>query len=332
MRYENTTPVGAEPARVWEMLSDVERWPERIATYEEVRLHESGALRVGSRAHVKQKGLAAGEWEVTELTDGTSFTWTNRHPGVRSLGRHTGHHGRARVDPADADAGDVRLAGRRGRRAARAQGPRVRRPRGGVVEGRGRVRVSQTVATGRDALLERAIGHFAVHGIGDTSLRGLAEAIGTSHRMLIYHFGSREGLLAAVVDVVEQGARDTLATMVEEARSDPDPVDAGLRYWRLVTDEALVYGPLFFELSSHAMLGLPHAVDLRSRLVSTWLEALTSMWKARGVPTREARMQARLDLAVARGLLHDLLLTGERRAVDAAMRRYARSAVDALLG
>jgi len=191
--------------------------------------------------------------------------------------------------------------------------------------------VTQT-PTGRDALLERAIGHFAAHGIGDTSLRALAEAIGTSHRMLIYHFGSREGLLAAVVDTVEEGARQTLARMVEEARADPDPLDAGLRYWRLVTDDALVYGPLFFELSSHAMLGLPHAVELRGRLVTTWLDALTSMWRARGVPARRARSQARLDLAVARGLLHDLLLTGDRLGVDAAMRRYAKEAVATLLG
>ncbi len=186
--------------------------------------------------------------------------------------------------------------------------------------------------TGRDALLERAIGHFAAHGIGDTSLRALAEAIGTSHRMLIYHFGSREGLLAAVVDTVEEGARQTLARMVEEARTDPDPLDAGLRFWRLVTDDALIYGPLFFELSSHAMLGLPHAADLRGRLVTTWLDALASMWRARGVPARRARTQARLDLAVARGLLHDLLLTGDRRGVDAAMRQYARGTVATMLG
>ena len=186
--------------------------------------------------------------------------------------------------------------------------------------------------TGRDALLARAIGHFAEHGVGDTSLRALAGAIGTSHRMLIYHFGSRDGLLAAVVDTVEQGARDTLARMVDEAKADPDPLDAGLRYWHLVTEDALVYGPLFFELSSHAMLGLPYAAELRERLVTTWLDALEAMWTARGVPRLPARRQARLDLAVARGLLHDLLLTGERRAVDRAMQRYAADAVERLLG
>lgn len=192
--------------------------------------------------------------------------------------------------------------------------------------------MTQTVATGRDALLARAIGHFAEHGVGDTSLRALAEAIGTSHRMLIYHFGSRDGLLAAVVDIVEQGARDTLARMVAEAKDDPDPLEAGLRYWHLVTDEALVYGPLFFELSSHAMLDLPYAAGLRERLVSTWLVSLEAMWTARGVPRLAARQQARLDLAVSRGLLHDLLLTGDRRAVDRAMQQYAGEAVDRLLG
>jgi hypothetical protein len=80
------------------------------------------------------------------------------------------------------------------------------------------------------------------------------------------------------------------------------------------------------------MLGLPHAVELRGRLVTTWLDALASMWRARGVPARRARTQARLDLAVARGLLHDLLLTGDRRGVDAAMRQYARETVASLLG
>jgi AcrR family transcriptional regulator len=186
--------------------------------------------------------------------------------------------------------------------------------------------------TGRDPLLARAIGHFAEHGIADTSLRGLADAIGTSHRMLIYHFGSRDGLLAAVVDTVEAGARATLAAMVEEAKEDPDPHEAGMRFWRLITDDALVYGPLFFELTSHAMLDLPYAADVRTRLVTTWLEALTAMWQARGIPRADAREQATLDLATARGLLHDLLLTGDRRRVDATMRRYSRATVDRMLG
>jgi carbon monoxide dehydrogenase subunit G len=88
MNYEKTTTVAADPARVWEVLSDIERWPDRIPTYEEVRRLDDGALQVGSRAHVKQKGLAAGEWEVSELVPGETFTWSSKQPGVRIVGRH----------------------------------------------------------------------------------------------------------------------------------------------------------------------------------------------------------------------------------------------------
>ena len=42
----------------------------------------------------------------------------------------------------------------------------------------------------RRQLLEHAVGYLTDHGIGDISLRELAAALGTSHRMLIYHFGS----------------------------------------------------------------------------------------------------------------------------------------------
>lgn len=88
MEYTKAVPVTADAERVWKVLSDIERWPERISTYEEVRRLDDGDLRVGSRAHVKQKGLAAGDWEVTELDEGSRFTWASRQPGVRLVGRH----------------------------------------------------------------------------------------------------------------------------------------------------------------------------------------------------------------------------------------------------
>ncbi len=89
MEYEKTVAVAADPARAWAVLSDLERWPDRIPTYEEVRRLDDGDLRVGSRAFVKQKGLAAGEWEVSELVSGRTFTWASRQPGVRIVGRHS---------------------------------------------------------------------------------------------------------------------------------------------------------------------------------------------------------------------------------------------------
>ncbi len=63
----------------------------------------------------------------------------------------------------------------------------------------------------RDRLLTAAVEYAAEHGISDLSLRALAAGLGTSHRMLIHHFGSKQGLLEAVVTEVERRQRDALA-------------------------------------------------------------------------------------------------------------------------
>jgi len=88
MRYETSRTTAAHPSGLWEVLSDVERWPDRIEVYEEVRRAESGPWKVGESAHVKQRGLAAGDWTVTELDEGRVFAWESRQPGVRTVGRH----------------------------------------------------------------------------------------------------------------------------------------------------------------------------------------------------------------------------------------------------
>ena len=52
-------------------------------------------------------------------------------------------------------------------------------------------------------LLDAAVAQAMDGGITDLSLREIAATIGTSHRMLFYHFKNREGLLVAVTDAVE---------------------------------------------------------------------------------------------------------------------------------
>ena len=65
----------------------------------------------------------------------------------------------------------------------------------------------------RRELLDAVIECVAAGGIGNRSLRELAEAVGTSHRMLLHHFGSREELLLAVVQEVEQRQAAKLADL-----------------------------------------------------------------------------------------------------------------------
>ncbi len=162
---------------------------------------------------------------------------------------------------------------------------------------------------------------LAAHGVGHTSFRQMAAALGTSHRMLTYHFGSREGLLVAVVEVLEQNERDLLETLMADAETDGRIL--AWRYWTHVADVAAVYGPLFFELASHAMRADEVDAPLRTGNHAMWVDALTRMWsRDRTLTPAVARRQARLNLAVARGLLQDLLLTGDRPAVDRAMARF----------
>jgi len=166
--------------------------------------------------------------------------------------------------------------------------------------------------TPRDRLLDAAIDHFGRNGIGDTSLRGIAEALGTSHRMLIYHFGSREGLLAEVTREVE--ARQRVA-MTATYDADLPPLEAAARYWEQTVEATLRYGPLFFELAAHAMQGKQHASALRAELISAWLPSVSELCRAIGIPERQAEAHARLALGAARGLLLDLLISGDREEV-----------------
>ena len=157
----------------------------------------------------------------------------------------------------------------------------------------------------RDRLLDAAVGQALSNGIVDLSLREIAAAIGTSHRMLIYHFGSREGLLVAVVREVERRERRALG-------------DAGLsaadarRLWDRLADPSLrAQERLFFEIYSHALLGRPGTEGFLDEALEGWISPLVQSMTGQGIDATDARTLARLGLAVTRGLLLDLLASGD---------------------
>lgn len=158
----------------------------------------------------------------------------------------------------------------------------------------------------RDELREAALAHVREHGWTDLSLRGLAAALGTSHRMLIHHFGSKDQLLIELVEAMEQREREAAAELGDTS----DPVASLRATWSRVADPALApHERLFFELYGQALQGRQPAASLLPGLVHDWLAL---------VPESQ-RDLTRLSLAVVRGLLADLLATGERAEVDAAM-------------
>lgn len=185
-------------------------------------------------------------------------------------------------------------------------------------------------AASRARLLEASVAHLAEHGVAEASLRQIAAAIGTSHRMLIYHFGSRQGLLEAVVDHFERDELEVLRQFVDAA---PAPtVEQAMGFWTHLLDAVDERGALFFELTARAMQSQSTQDPLRVPNLTAWVETLQVMWTRVGIPAADAQVWARLNLAVARGLLHDYLLTRDRDAVNRAMQLFSGVAEQTALG
>lgn len=173
----------------------------------------------------------------------------------------------------------------------------------------------------RDRLLEAAIAYIAERGISDLSLRELATAIGTSHRMLLHHFGSKEALWVEVIRTVEERQRTGLPDLVPDPGA--DPAEATRTWWRHISDPSLWANErLFFEVYGQALQGRPGTTELLDGIVDAWVEPIAAVLVEQGVPEAAARARARLSVAVTRGLLLDLLATGDREAVDAAMEEW----------
>jgi AcrR family transcriptional regulator len=170
----------------------------------------------------------------------------------------------------------------------------------------------------RAQLLENAIAYISERGISDLSLRELATAIGTSHRMLIHHFGSKERLWVEVVRAVEQQQRDALPDLVPDPNED---LAAAMRaWWQHISDPGLWPNErLFFEIYGQALQGRPGTEELLDGIVDDWLDEITNINMAAGMERAVARAHGRLGIAVTRGLLLDLLATKDRAEVDAAM-------------
>ncbi|MBY8344637.1 TetR/AcrR family transcriptional regulator [Streptomyces spinosirectus] len=183
--------------------------------------------------------------------------------------------------------------------------------------------VGGKVGDRRAQLVDAAVDYVAAYGIGDLSLRGLGAAIGVSHRMLIHYFGSKEQLLVEIVRTSEQRQRDLLSRLRREPGV--SPIDAARLLWRQLTDPQLANQErLFFEIYGQALRGRPEAVPVLDNLVTDWLEPLVAAEVAAGADPATARNRARLGLATVRGLLLDLLATGDRDGVDAAMEEFLR--------
>src|SRR3954447_19652536 len=164
----------------------------------------------------------------------------------------------------------------------------------------------------RAALLDALIEAFANGGVGGRSLRDVAEAVGTSHRMLLHHFGTRDELLLTIVEEVERRQQ----TMLEDLPADPAEGVAAM--WADVRrPEMWPFERLFFECYARGAQGEEPFARMHPAAIDGWLDAVDEQTGGAA-----DRAMVRLGLAVIRGLLLDLVATGDAAGVDAAAHAF----------
>lgn len=168
----------------------------------------------------------------------------------------------------------------------------------------------------RKAFLSGAVEHVLRHGASGLSLRPLAAALGTSDRMLLYYFGSREHLLETVLDLVGDGLVDALSEAVPVGRSHPEVL---MRAVWSVAREAGVEPVLrlYLEIMGQAAAQVAPFPAVAHRVANRWLDWAQDRVD---VPVAERQGAAAGLLATIDGLLILHLAVGTGVADRAARR------------
>ena len=162
----------------------------------------------------------------------------------------------------------------------------------------------------KQRLLDACTDHALEHGLPDR-LTPLAAAAGTSARMLLYHFGTRDALLRAVLRHARQRQLDTFGDLLHVREDEPYTTTLA-RVWAVMTGpRGRPYLRMFGQLRDSTEQQL--WPDFRREATTDWLAPLEAGLRSIGRPEL-----ATLVLAAIRGLLLDLDATGDTARTDRA--------------
>ena len=175
-------------------------------------------------------------------------------------------------------------------------------------------------------LLDAAYDYVIEHGLTELTLRPLAEAIGSSPRVLLFLFGSKDGLVQALLD---RARADELA-LLAGVETNGGLTVVGRRVWRwLVHPDHRQLLTLWAEGYARSLVNPagPWA-DFARRTVQDWLDILAAAQPARLRRTAREVAERTLLLAVLRGALLDLLATGDVERTTAAVNAHLSRSSD----
>jgi AcrR family transcriptional regulator len=169
----------------------------------------------------------------------------------------------------------------------------------------------------KEELFEEVLQYLLHNGIASLSLRPLAQSLGTSPRMLLFHFKSKEALLREVLLEVNQRLQSKLE---EVARTQSWQTKTALTlFWEWATrKDTMPYFRLLYEAQIIATLNPEeYAVVLKQSSMKWRKLALRSMSES----LREPAL-ADLCIAVFDGLLLECIISGERRRLTLALNQF----------
>lgn len=168
----------------------------------------------------------------------------------------------------------------------------------------------------REELLDAVVDYTVDRGLSELSWRPVAAGLGVSPTTLVHHFGTKEQMLQAILERLRQRI---FAATGEVAGADTDLATAARAVWTRTSDpRRWAEFRLFFAVYGRALQAPGQFENFLDHVVTDWMTSLQEA-QASSVDPETATRTATLVIATIRGLLLDLLATGDRdRIQDAA--------------
>jgi AcrR family transcriptional regulator len=173
----------------------------------------------------------------------------------------------------------------------------------------------------REALLAKIVDALLEDGIADLSLRPLAKTVGTSARLLIYHFDTKEQLLTEALAEVRQRVETSVRRLAQQKQ--PESLEAFLlMFWTwALREQNQRYFRLLFEIDGLAMQNrTKFSKDFWGTGFSKWIGIFETSFDVLAKGKNGDPGASTMILALLNGLLHDFLATGDRKRTTDALR------------
>jgi AcrR family transcriptional regulator len=187
--------------------------------------------------------------------------------------------------------------------------------------------MSRTVNEKRPGELRGAILQYLIkHGLADLSLRPLAKAVGSSPRVLLYYFGSKELLVVQILAALRQRQLASYGGV----RASRFAEECQIIWQQMSARDSEPLFRLFFEAYGMALRHPRLYKDFLRSTVEDWLQMMTIQLRRLGHTRSQSRAFASVVLAGMRGFMLDYCNTHDRKRVNRAVTLWLGS-LDAML-